>query len=85
MVFKGIDGIKPSNPAVKNLTDLWLSDTTENENDPSALTLTYSPVKTFKSGVISSWGTYYIDTVRRMILCSGDVLKKSICVIPGCH
>ena len=64
MVFKGIDGIKPSNPAIKNLTDLWLSDAAENENDASALTLTYSPVKMFKSGVINSWGAYYIDTVR---------------------
>ena len=70
MVFKGIDGIKPSNAAIQNLTDLWLSDSTENENDPSAITLTYSPVKMFKSGIISSWGAYYIDTVRDIVISS---------------
>ena len=64
MVFKGIDGIKPASyPKIRNLTDLWLLDAVENENDNSVLTLTYSPVKTFKSGVVNNWGSYYIDTV----------------------
>ena len=64
MVFKGIDGIKPvSYPKIRNLTDLWLLDAVENEKDPSVLTLTYSPVKTFKSGMVNNWGLYFIDTV----------------------
>ena len=66
MVFKGIDGIKPADPKIRNLTDLWLLDSVENENDPSALTLTYSPVKTFKSGLVNNWGSYYIDMVTQM-------------------
>ena len=64
MVFKGIDGIKPASyPKIRNLTDLWLLDAVENENDPNVWTLTYSPVKTFKSGMVNNWGSYYIDTV----------------------
>lgn len=81
MVFKGIDGIKPAAPSVKNLTDLWLWDVVENENDPSALTLTYSPVKTYKSELINNWENYYIDMVKFSMF--DDGIEKAFFVFDG--
>ena len=67
MVFKGIEALKPSDPSMYGLTDLYESDSTENDAAGTQVRnlLHDQSSKTFKSGVINKWDNFHIDTVSR--------------------
>ncbi|KAL4238335.1 hypothetical protein ACF0H5_003045 [Mactra antiquata] len=66
LVFKGIEGIKPSAAGLSNLTGLFTGELVENDNsDWTVQNLQHSQSsQTFKSGVINLWDTFFIDTVK---------------------
>ncbi|OWF56765.1 Hemicentin-1 [Mizuhopecten yessoensis] len=64
MVFKAIQGLAPT--TYTNLVNLWTTSITENEYDTTVQSLTNSPSKAFKSGVVDTWSDTFtfIDMVK---------------------
>ncbi|KAH3854718.1 hypothetical protein DPMN_097267 [Dreissena polymorpha] len=69
LAFKGIEGIRPSVSSLNNLTGLFMSQYTENdEAGTSVRNLQHTQAsRIFKSAVVNMWSDLHIDMIRSIV------------------